>query len=107
MGSIIPIMIISVVVAGFGLVIWRSIESTKCTTCGGLFAHHEVAKKELSRKKGYKTIERTSKSNTGNTERWQEQIRVLIVEYLYRYRCPHCGHEWTIIDEVEFDTFTD
>jgi hypothetical protein len=89
-------------------IIMMVIESTKCPVCKKAFSVKHLGKQETGRKKGYRIVTREEKNRKGQVVRqWEEQIRVLTIDYLHSYECKNCGHVWTEVSSEEFDTFDD
>lgn len=90
------------------LVIFIVVESTRCPVCKKAFVVKNLGRLEVGRKKGYRTVTREEKDRHGKVKhRWDEQVRVLTVEYLQNHECTNCHHTWSTTYSVETDNFDD
>lgn len=102
------VLIIALILLTLFALIRYSIVQTKCPNCGEVMQREFVGKEVLSEKKGYKTVIREARDDEGNiVSQWEDQICTKTVEYLNRYQCANCGHEWTVKSVQEYDSFED
>lgn len=102
--------IITFGILGWGLIglLWvlNWVLDQRCPKCKAHFGKKEAGKRETGRRKGYKTIEREEKNSNGDViRRWNEQIRVLTVNYEHIYQCPKCHYVWTGTSSREYESF--
>src|SRR5690606_17991370 len=104
-----PYLCLGAIIFGVVVIILGLYEESRCPQCRKPFQKgNQIDKQETSRKKGYKTITREEKNREGDVVRqWQEQVRILTVNYLHTYQCRECGHMWTKTSSTDYDTFDD
>lgn len=108
MGNLLPFLIVGAVFLIIGFIALVYIESTRCPACKQTFAVKNLGTIETGRKTGYRTVTREEKDNTGKVvHRWNEQIRVLTVDYLHNHECTFCHHAWSTTSSEELDNFDD
>jgi hypothetical protein len=108
MGNLIPFLIGAGIFLIISFIIMMVIESTRCPVCKKTFVVKNLGTLEVGRKKGYRTVTREEKDREGKVvHRWDEQIRVLTVEYLQNHECRNCHHTWSTNYTAEFDNFDD
>jgi hypothetical protein len=108
MSNMLPFLIGAGIFLIIGFIIWVVIESTRCPACKQTFVVKNLGKLEVGRKTGYRTVTREEKDREGKVvHRWDEQVRVLTVEYLQNHECTNCNHTWSTNYSVEYDNFDD
>jgi hypothetical protein len=108
MNPIVAFLIGTGIFALIVFIILMFIESTRCPVCKKTFVVKHLGKEETGCKKGYRIVKREERNRKGKVIReWDEQIRVLTVDYLHSHSCSNCGHAWTTTSSVEHDSFDD
>jgi hypothetical protein len=108
MNGVIPYLIGAGVFLLIGFIALVYVESTRCPVCRKAFVVKNLGKLEVGRKKGYRTVTREEKDKEGKVvHRWDEQVRVLTVDYLQNHECTNCHHTWSTNYSVEYDNFDD
>jgi hypothetical protein len=108
MNSIVAFLIGAGIFVLIVFIIVMIVESTRCPVCKKVFVVRHLGKEETGRKKGYRIVKREEKDRQGKVvHQWEEQIRVLTVDYLHSHACSNCGHAWTTTSSVEYDAFDD
>lgn len=93
-------------VFGFTFAVLNVVYNSSCPSCEFVLTKQQTKAQEISRKKGYKTVERQEKNSSGDViRRWNEQVRVLTVSTRYDYKCTRCNHTWSEDREKEYESF--
>ena len=108
MSGILPFLIGAGVILLIAFIVFMVRESTRCPACKEVFVVKHLDTVETGRKKGYRIITREEKDKEGHVvRRWDEQIRVLTVEYQHNHICTNCQYSWSTSSIKEFDNFDD
>jgi hypothetical protein len=108
MSGAVPYLIGAGVFLIIGFIALVYVESTRCPACKKAFSVKHLGTIETGRKTGYRTVTREEKDKQGKVvHRWDEQVRVLTIDYLHNHECTNCQHTWSTTSSEELDNFDD
>jgi hypothetical protein len=108
MSQMLPFLIGAGVILLLAFIYFMVRESSRCPACKEVFVVKHLDTVETGRRKGYRVISREEKDRKGRVvRRWDEQIRIMTVDYQHNHVCKNCQYEWSTVSSVELDNFDD